>query len=170
MLGGHGPAVNTSLSVPLSSPASYDRDDFVASCPGDTYAQSTLYSAVKQGHDARYVELREGGQLVAGAQMLLRPLGTLGALGYIANGPVLADRSAPMAERVVDATLALARRERVRALVLQPAESIATLDDALREQRFGPSPVEVATTCAIGVDLKRSEEELLARMRSGLRR
>jgi lipid II:glycine glycyltransferase (peptidoglycan interpeptide bridge formation enzyme) len=151
-------------------------DAFVASVPGDVLPQTTLWATTKApGYRSARVEARRAGRIVAGAQLLVRPLPAsrvLGTLGYVPRGPLLAEAESDpaVAGTVLDALLAEAKRQRVRALVVQPARDLPAVAAGLAARGFGPSPVEVAPTATIEVDLTPEPAALLAGLRTDHRR
>lgn len=162
----------SSFELRDASGPSSEWDEFVASCPGDTYSQSALFAEVKRAtHDDQRVELRVAGELVGGLQILSRRVTRAGSVGYAAKGPLLSGENRLHADALVRAALLLCRRHRIRVLVVQPVYDSAVIDSTLASHGFRSSPVDVGTVGTIAVPLTgRSDEELLGAMRSALRR
>ncbi len=100
-------------------------------------------------------------ELVAGAQVLLRPIPGIGwRLGYAPRGPIGALDDPMIRDALLAALRALARRERIATLKVDPE---ATADDALGEALL-ESPwraaEKVQPPATRILDLSRTEEEL----------
>ena len=147
-------------------------DRFVESTPGGHHVQSSAWPAVKalQGWRAERVVVRDGGQIAGGCQLLLKDLPVVGALAYAPRAPLLADRSPEALDRVLGAVHALARRERVAYLKLQPPADRDDMGPLLERRGFVASEMETTPTATVIVDLQRPARDLLADMRSSVRR
>ena len=144
-----------------------DWDKFVASAPGGTYQQTSMWAQVKAVAGWRPVRVGlsgdgDHGGVVAGCQMLVRRVGP-GAVGYVSHGPLAADEAA--LGTVLDALRELARRERMY-LKLQPPPDGAGMTGALRQRRFVPGGLDPAPRMTVRVDLSRPPEAILAAMRA----
>jgi lipid II:glycine glycyltransferase (peptidoglycan interpeptide bridge formation enzyme) len=144
--------------------------DAVVAAVGGRHAQTTAWARVKAATEwrAERVEVRQHGRIVAGAQVLTRRLPLLGRLGYLDGGPVVVDPTAVGA--VVDALVALCRRAHIRNLVVDLPEGSEAMVEPLLRRGFVPSQVKTALAATLVVDLTRSEEAILAGMRSSTRR
>ncbi|MBA3687653.1 MAG: peptidoglycan bridge formation glycyltransferase FemA/FemB family protein [Chloroflexi bacterium] len=147
-------------------------DAFVATIPGGLYPQSSRWAKVKAhiGWRASRVALTDGGHIVAGAQMLLRPLSRVGTIGYVPKGPLVPAGDVELARVVLDALLAQAARCRVLYLVLQPPTSDEALERELAARGFAPTADIGTPSTTLRVDLRRSAEELLVNMNESTRR
>lgn len=154
-------------SVGSDSDAAWDA--FVAEA-GGRHAQTSGWAQVKRATSwtAERVEVWHGDAIVGGAQVLTRRLPVIGRMGYLDGGPVVG-HSADVKE-VVDATVALCRRSRVRSLTVDPPEGAQALADQMRHTGFIASEVKTALAATLVVDLTKSEDEILAAMRSSTRR
>lgn len=127
-----------------------DWDRFVASCPGDNLVQTEAWANSKQrlGFATRNVILRENGAIVGGASMIVKRVGPMGAVGYVARGPLLARPDRTLAARLVDALEAAARAAGVWHLIVQAPEGGELLDAELAARGYsadGPPPAPPAT-------------------------
>ena len=80
-------------------------DGFVASAPGGDIVQNVAWAEAKRslGFEAYRMTVRDDDdRVLAGVQLLMRRLGPLGAVGYIARGPLLVRGAAQHASRVLD--------------------------------------------------------------------
>lgn len=159
-------AAGSSLGIRVSS----DLDDaawdgFVEHVPGGHHVQTTMWARVKAvvGWSAVRVIAARDGEIVAGAQILSRPIGRLGHVGYIANGPVAAPADAAAGEAVLDAVAEVVRERRIRHLTLQPPlhSSIPAHPD---ERRYLPSSTEVVPGATSFIDLDVDLDTVLGRM------
>jgi lipid II:glycine glycyltransferase (peptidoglycan interpeptide bridge formation enzyme) len=174
----HGEVTGTAIDVVTT--ASPDRstlaewDALVAATPGSDVTQLSVWARVRalEGFEARYVFARMHGDLVAGAQLLVRRIPALGRVGYLPYGPLLAPTASP---EVVDAVAGeLAATEPLRMLFVQPPEHGDDMRTPLLRHGFRPSTAGIAPTGSVRLDLRRSEEEIrrgfAPRIRSWTRR
>ena len=142
-------------------------DAFLARTPGGHHTQTSLWAQVKAavGWRSTRIVVTRAGRTVAGAQLLLRPLGVIGAVGYVPRGPLCAVDEPDAAAIVMDELLRIARRRRVRYLSVQPPCNGEALAAALARRGFQPSPREVEPTATVVLDLNGSPDELLANMK-----
>ena len=144
-------------------------DDFVVSA-GGRHAQTVAWARVKAATSwrAERVEVHDHGCIVAGGQILTRRLPMVGQLGYLDGGPIVRDPSA--VDALVDAIVATCRRSRIRNLVVDLPEGSAALEGPLRSTGFVSSEVKTGLAATLVVDLSKTEDDLLAEMRSSTRR
>lgn len=143
-------------------------DRFVAAAPGGTYQQTSMWAQVKSVAGWRPVRfaLSGGGAVVAGCQVLVRPVARLGAVAYVPYGPLTASGGGAAFLAVLDALRELAREERLLYLKLQPPPGSTDMTDALRERQFVPGGLDPAPRTTVRVDLRRPPEAVLGAMRS----
>ncbi|MDP9465380.1 MAG: peptidoglycan bridge formation glycyltransferase FemA/FemB family protein [Actinomycetota bacterium] len=160
---------------PLTSPGESDTTDwdaFVATVPGGLYPQSSRWAEIKAraGWRAARVVVDSRAHIVAGAQLLLRPLPAVGTIGYVPKGPLVPAGDAELARVVLDGLLKRAARFRVRYLALQPPSRDEALERELTARGFEPSPDIGASGTTLRIDLAASTKELLADMNESTRR
>lgn len=158
-----------SVSV-RSAPYDPEWDAFVGASHG-YYSQLSAWARVRalSGWRARRIVVARGGDVLGGAQLLLRRISVLGSLGYVPRGPVLVGCDDPPPDLLVEALLRVAREERVRHLAVQPAPGHLELEARLGAAGFRPNPRIGGYTATVRVDLRRDLPELLARMRRSTR-
>jgi lipid II:glycine glycyltransferase (peptidoglycan interpeptide bridge formation enzyme) len=147
-------------------------NSFVASSPYGHTLQSWEWGDVKAhgGWTPLRLALRDGGQLQAAAQVLIRPLPYgLGRLAYVPKGPVLDYQNPELLHTMIGTLRDLAAHQRVISLKLEPeALESSSLTGALLSLGLVPaSPVQMRTS--IWVDLASSEDEILARQKQKTR-
>lgn len=144
---------------------------FLAATPGAHYTQSSLWARIKApgGWHALRVVVTRDERIVAGAQLLIRPLPLVGALGYVPKGPVLAELSPHLSSLTLDALHRVARAHRVRYLAVQPARGGQPIALQLRGQGFQPQPKLGTCAATLLVDLTPEPEAILARMKKRTR-
>jgi peptidoglycan pentaglycine glycine transferase (the first glycine) len=163
-----GPGLRLAVDTSAHDP---EWDAFVAATPGGHHAQTSLWAQVKAvlGWDGARLIVRQDDDIVGGAQLLTRPVGRFGRVGFAPRGPLLARDDARLLEEVHDALMAFARERRVRYLKVQPPAGGHDVATALEELGWAPSAMEAAPTADVRVDLAQSPEEILARMRPRVR-
>jgi len=156
----------------LDAPEAWD--EFVAGHPNGHVLQTSAWGMLKSrfGWQAERVGLFQGGDLVAGAQILYRdlPLGA-GRLAYVPKGPVV-----DWADRALTAALLAGLEEAARArgavaLTIEPdlADDL-NHRELLSELGFRPSPFDaVQPRCTLVVDIGPDEEAILMGFKSKAR-
>jgi peptidoglycan pentaglycine glycine transferase (the first glycine) len=139
-------------------------DRFVAATPGGQHVQSHRWASLKstEGWKAITIELIDDETILGGAQMLVRNVSVLGAIGYVPMGPVF--RAESVAREVLDRIETVAAEERIRHLTVQPAAGGEMVEALLAERGFSASPAPVAPNATLIIDLEVAEEVLLAAM------
>jgi lipid II:glycine glycyltransferase (peptidoglycan interpeptide bridge formation enzyme) len=147
-------------------------DDFVAATPGGHHAQTSRWAQVKDilGWDAARVILRADDRIVAGAQVLLRPVGRAGKVAFVPRGPLLGDDDPRLTAEMDAALMTFARKAKVRYIKVQPPANRHDLVPALGSLGWTASAMEAAPSATVRIDLFQSEDELLQRMHTTTRR
>ena len=145
-------------------------DAFVRTAAGGHYVQTSRWARVKAtlGWSAARVTVREGADIVAGCQLLVRRLGPAG-VAYAPRGPLLGDASSDVEAAVLDGLEEVMRAGRLVLLKLQPPTHRGDLGGRLERRGYGASALEAAPLATVLVDLSLDEDELLARMRPSAR-
>ena len=112
----------------------------------------------------------QDGQIIGGAQMLVKRLPVVGGFGYVPRGPVVAAGADEVADMVIRRLQTEAKAQRVRHLVVQPARDGNWVEDRLTTLGFTPSELSVAPTATVVVDLTPSLDELFQNMSKSTRR
>jgi lipid II:glycine glycyltransferase (peptidoglycan interpeptide bridge formation enzyme) len=160
------------VSSPYRSRVSLDAHDpaweaFLRVAPGGHYMQGGEWAEFKLAFNwtvARLTLLR-GSDVVAGAQVLLRRLPALGAIGWAPKAPVLGEPDPDLIERTLEELRRLVKRHRVRVLMLQPPPDHGGLLEALQRWGYRSSPVEMAPRATILIDLHADLDSIQAEMR-----
>jgi lipid II:glycine glycyltransferase (peptidoglycan interpeptide bridge formation enzyme) len=148
-----------------TEPADPAWDDFLQEL-GASHTQSSSWGQVKGslGWRAARVVARRDGDIVGGAQVLIRPVAGLGGVGYIANGPVLALADPALLDLVLRELRSVARRLRVQHVTMQPPWGSDSLADTLARRSYLPSTTRVTPQATVLLDLTRGTDALLAEM------
>lgn len=146
-------------------------DAFLAKTPGGHHVQTSLWAQVKAPLGWRVarviVTLEE--QIVAGAQLLIRPLPLMGAIGYVPKGPLVTLDDPMLTKLVLDTLHQIARTHRLCYLAVQPPSNGEGLVQQLPHWRFRPSPLEMLPSATVLVDLTKDLDELLGQMKAKTR-
>ena len=156
--------MNIDLSTPIHDP---EWDAFVARANHGHLLQSSHWGAFKAqfGWDVVRVVAREGDEIVAGAQILMRPT-PAGPAAYVPRGPIISPDD-PRLPTLLQAIYDVARRRGTIFLKLEPGwadGSIAPRD--LAAHGFTPSPQTIQPRSTIVVDLQPDDQEILMAMKS----
>lgn len=148
-------------------------DAFVERSPGGHHVQTSRWADVKAvvGWRAARVVLRRQGAPVAGFQILARGPPSLASVGYVPRGPVVSDGAGPdVLDSTLDALERVVRRDRVIYLKVQPPAGREDIGACLLRRGHSESALELAPTATVRVDVGRSDDQLLAGMRTNTRR
>jgi lipid II:glycine glycyltransferase (peptidoglycan interpeptide bridge formation enzyme) len=146
-------------------------DEFVVATPGGDLVQTTAWAEAKrsQGFEVLAVTVGAGSALGGGAQIVAKRLGPLGAVGYVARGPLMAPGGGHGPAEILDAIEAAARAARVRHLVVQPPEGGEAIEVELATRGYAAGAPAVAPSATMRIDLAPSLEQILARMSASKR-
>jgi len=147
-------------------------DAFVAANPGGHVLQASRWAALKArfGWSACLVELTQGAEIVAGAQVLFRRLPLGQSVAYVPKGPVVDWSNADLAGELLAALDDLARERGAWSLKLEPeALEGSPAGELLRKAGYQPTAHTVQPCSTIWVDLTASPDDILARMKSKTR-
>jgi lipid II:glycine glycyltransferase (peptidoglycan interpeptide bridge formation enzyme) len=161
------------------TPSPQQWDQFVNQQPRAHVLQQSAWGELKRayGWDCERIALANGDQIIAGAQILFRPLPMrLGTVAYLPMGFYLqeqivgADGGAPLSPALWQSIDARCRRRGCAFLKWEPGiylEDPAPDFDALG---FKPSPQTIQPPRTIVIDISADDETILARMNQGTRR
>jgi lipid II:glycine glycyltransferase (peptidoglycan interpeptide bridge formation enzyme) len=140
-------------------------DDFVLAV-GGSHTQASTWAQLKAslGWRVARVVARADGELVGGAQLLIRPVPVLGGVGYIANGPVVAGDDPDLIERLLRHIRHVAQEQRVQHVTVQPPRGGGAISRALAQRGCPPSSTRVTPTTTLLVGLEPGPEGVLAAM------
>lgn len=146
-------------------------DAFVAGNAGDLN-QLTAWGAAKEatGFSTVLATVDRDGAILGGAQIVVRRVAGFVGIGYVARGPLIRPGAsdADVAE-VLDAVERQARRQGVWHLVVQPAAGGEAVAAKLLARGYFEAP-DVSPRATMVIDLRRSEDEILAGMSPSRRR
>lgn len=145
-------------------------DRFLVRTEGGHHVQTSLWAQVKAslGWDVLRLTVTRQGEIVAGAQILVRKLPLIGAIGYVPRGPLLAINDPLLIELVLKMLKRLAKSYRILYLVVQPPVENEVIE-ALPRLGFQPTTRNVAPTATVVIDLSQDKEEIRAQLRKKTR-
>jgi lipid II:glycine glycyltransferase (peptidoglycan interpeptide bridge formation enzyme) len=165
----------------IIQPSPEQWDSFVAAQPRAHVLQLSAWGELKAayGWSVERVALAEGGQIVAGAQLLFRRLPfRLGSLAYLAMGPYTqpfpletGSSGSEGVRRLWQAVDACARRHQAAFLKWEPGIVEASYNSSLpAELGFRESAQTIQPPRTILIEIGDDDETILARMNQGTRR
>jgi lipid II:glycine glycyltransferase (peptidoglycan interpeptide bridge formation enzyme) len=147
-------------------------DAFVGAHPRAHLLQLSAWGDLKAAFGWRPVRVAltdSGGQIVAGALLLLRPFPfRLGALAYVPYGPLVDWSNAEQVRAVLAALDQAARQHRAVFLKIEPGFDLPSVDFAAWGFRRSPQTIQPPRT--VTLDISGDDEAILARMNQGTRR
>jgi peptidoglycan pentaglycine glycine transferase (the first glycine) len=144
-----------------------DWDVFLAETPGGHHLQTSLWAQVKATsgwHASRIIVTREE-QIVAGAQLLTKPLRLFGTIGYLPKGPLFNSNDPELRNLILNELQQLIRKCRIVYLIIQPPHGGETFSYRLSCSGFRLSRNSVAPTATVLVSLTMHLDTLLAQMK-----
>jgi peptidoglycan pentaglycine glycine transferase (the first glycine) len=154
------------------APDDADWDDFLETAPGSAFQQTSCWGRARATIGWRPVRLvvSEDGRVVAGAQMLIRPMPVGGNIGFVCRGPVVQEGHPDLAGRVFSEMMAMGRQRDVQYLVVQPPPGGDWTSHELTALGFRRGAFDIEHTATVRIDLSADLDELLARMSKDFRR
>jgi lipid II:glycine glycyltransferase (peptidoglycan interpeptide bridge formation enzyme) len=146
---GHSLRISTEVADPAW--------DAFLTAAGGGYPQSSLWAQVKaaSGYRIRRILIEQAGAIVGGAQVLERPIGSLGPLACVPLGPVLADDNSHFARVVVDQILQLTKKECIRFVAAQAPHGASRIAVALHDAGFTLPFPKLAPMASVLIDLSK---------------
>lgn len=159
-----GPAAAVTFPTDPGSTALRQWDDLVRGHAAADVAQLSGWARVRAraGFRPLYVLAERDGRLAGGAQVLVRRLPGVGAVGYVPYGPLVAACiSDPHAvqQELADGLAHLGRRH-LRVLFVQPPLGAESSSQELMARGFRPSESNIAPAASVRVDLGVDERQL----------
>lgn len=162
------------MTLQLITPAAEAWDRFVERQPRAHPLQLSAWGDFKSryGWQCDRLALQDGGEIMAGAQVLLRQLpARLGTLAYIPMGPYAQDESPALyAALWTHLQQRLTKQYRTALLKIEPGLYLNTTAPDWLQWGFVPSPQTVQPPRTIALDITGTEDAVLARMNQGTRR
>jgi peptidoglycan pentaglycine glycine transferase (the first glycine) len=144
-----------------------DWDAFLTSVPGGHHVQTSLWGQVKSILGWRTIRIvaTHQGKIMAGAQLLMRPMPFIGTAAYLTKGPVCALEDIGLAELIIAEICQVSRARRVQLLAIQPPDNGKAMVKLLSSRGFHLSSLELAPTATILIDLTPDLKDILAQMK-----
>jgi lipid II:glycine glycyltransferase (peptidoglycan interpeptide bridge formation enzyme) len=142
-------------------------DELVERTAGTDVTQFSCWGRLRRqvGFTPLYLLAHQYEKLAGGAQLMIRRVPVLGAVGYLPYGPLIVPDDPPaeaVRGRLADALTLLGRR-RLRMLFVQPPEGAQDMTDELLRRGFRPSTADIAPRGSIRIDLTADLAEILSR-------
>jgi lipid II:glycine glycyltransferase (peptidoglycan interpeptide bridge formation enzyme) len=146
-------------------------DAFLARTPGGHHVQTSLWSRLKAALGWSVVRLvaKESGEIVGGAQILMRRYGMRLRIGYIPKGPVFSAHAARTASAFVAALDEVVREQKLNCIIAQPPEH-AAISLPVRDSRYRPVRLVTFLQATTVLDLRPSLDDILMSMRPKTRK
>jgi lipid II:glycine glycyltransferase (peptidoglycan interpeptide bridge formation enzyme) len=146
-------------------------DDFLASTPSGSFAQSGMWARVKEAEGWRPARLQftRGDRLVGGVQMLWKQKCGI-RIGYVNKGPVLSEETPALAAESISQLRRLAAGNRIAILIVQPPDTGSQIPALLSPPLFLPNHLLTVISANLVVDLRPGWDALDKRMRRTTRR
>jgi lipid II:glycine glycyltransferase (peptidoglycan interpeptide bridge formation enzyme) len=142
-------------------------DAFVSCTAGGHHVQTSRWARVKSslGWKAVRISMTDSGQVVGGAQILVRKIPLLGSAGYVSKGPLCNDQDPELAETVLREIIEAGGRNRCRLMAVQPPDNGDYLCGLLESLHFRESRLELAPTASLVIDLEPGPDKIIEQMK-----
>lgn len=160
--------MNTDYTVKVSeSTDDADWDAFVAGTPGGHHVQTSRWARIKSslGWKAVRISAAASGQIVGGAQLLVREIPVLGAVGYLSKGPLCSRNDPQLAGMLLSETIEMGKKKNCRLMAVQPPDNGDYLCGILESLHFRESRLELSPTASLVIGLEQGPEKILQRMK-----
>lgn len=161
------------MRVTIAEQASNDPawDEFLAAQPTGHHVQSSPWGQLKAKFGWHVIRIlaHEGEQIVGGAQILSRRLPIWGNIAYVTRGPVAAPGRTDVIEVLFDRIEQVAQAQRLVVLSVEPPADEPLYTSPLQARQFKPSSFYVIPPTTVLVDLRQSEDEILAQFKRSTR-
>lgn len=163
------PGYTVNVSETLVDP---DWDAFVSVTPGGHHVQTSCWAQVKSplGWKSVRIVASTGGDIVGGAQILMRPSPIGGSIAYVTKGPICADRCPELAEMLIQQIVHFCRRYRCRFLAIQPPNNGGWVCRTIDHFGFCKSSLEISPTASLLIDLAPGADKIMGKMKRETRR
>lgn len=150
-----------------SEPIDSQWDSFVESAPEGRHEQLSLWSQVKSLDGWNYIRVVITNHIgiIGGFQLLWVSKRFLGRIAYVSQGPIIIDNDVAAMAFVIDQLKAIVKKNKIRAVIVQPACRSDNISVQLRKNGFLTNIVYkgiIDTT--LQIDLGKDENELLKHM------
>jgi lipid II:glycine glycyltransferase (peptidoglycan interpeptide bridge formation enzyme) len=147
-------------------------DQFLELAGDNHHQQTARWAKLKSvsGWQVLRLVMRRDDKIVGGVQILHRLMRFVGRVGYAPRGPVIADSDPRLCEQLLAELDRAVRAENFACLMIQPPAVAAHCVALLRARGFHPTPLQVAPTATVLIDLCLSPPEWLAGMSRSTRR
>ena len=159
--------LNSSYRINVSQSAEDNEwDNFVEFGAKGHFEQTSRWGQVKGegGWQPLRLMVYEAGEIVAGAQILLRSLPLFGRIGYLPRGPLVLKPDPDLPSLIVHKIKDAAKEWRVRFLLAQAPQGRQDIDEVLAREGFVPDDSGEIVTATMCIDLGQGLETVLSRM------
>ena len=154
------------------APDDPDWDDFLEQTPTGHHAQTSCWGRARASIDWQPVRvvISEDGQVVAGVQMVTRPMPIGGRVGFVHRGPVVPYGHQHLTRVVLDEMLAMGKTRNVQYLVVQPPRGGDWMREELAARGFRYGAFDIDHTSTVLIDMGPENDDLLATMKKNTRK
>jgi peptidoglycan pentaglycine glycine transferase (the first glycine) len=157
--------INTHYITPAEGDPAWD--EFLATQPAGHYTQSCPWGMLKAkfGWEVNRILIKEGDQILGGAQLLLRRLPFWGKVGYISKGPVIKAEHPEVMEKLLGDIEAHAKKNAILLISIQPPADQPEYTQPIIAHQYEPSSYYIVPPSTVLIDLSQSEDEILRKMK-----
>lgn len=142
-------------------------DAFLVNTPGGHHVQSSLWAQIKAGTSWKVTRIvaKKQGQIVGGAQLLIRKMGPLFSIVYLSKGPVVGIPNLSLIDAIIHRAIRVAKMNHALLFAVQPPSNGSEIAKQLPQLGFETSQLELAPIASLLLDLSPSLDQLVADMK-----
>jgi peptidoglycan pentaglycine glycine transferase (the first glycine) len=142
-------------------------DSYLENHSNGHYTQSSLWGMLKAnyGWQVFRILIKEGEDILGGAQLLTKDLPIYGKIGYITKGPLVNGEDDKVIQLIFDRIEDLVRRQSIFLVSIQPPCCNRLYDQALNSYHYELSSYYIIPPTTVIIDLTDSQDEILQQMK-----
>ena len=141
-------------------------DEFLENVPVGHFQQSSFWSRAKklEGWQTIRIVIKWKGEIVGGFQILHQRI-SLGRIGYIFKGPVIASANAGVVDFILEAVKLVTKANRLKALIFQAPDLDAVVESIIARHGFLPNRLKPTVMATLLLDLAEGMDAIGRAMR-----
>ncbi len=143
-------------------------DSFLESKRDGQHEQTSRWALIKRrdGWKCLRIIFTLKNQIWGGYQILYKRKGILGNIGYISKGPIVPVQDNEFIDFVVKTIRQSAKKNKIRLLLVQPADCSSEMSSLLKEKGFCVNYIDgIYMDATLSLELEKREDELLGDMK-----
>jgi lipid II:glycine glycyltransferase (peptidoglycan interpeptide bridge formation enzyme) len=147
-------------------------DAFLMKVSGSHYAQSSVWAQVKSllGWQTARIIVEDNHRIVGGAQLLIRSIPVMGAIGYVPGGPLLLQDDPHVAQLLITHLHQIVQEYHIQYLLVHSHQMWPSFEKRLLDRGFRYTKRHALAISTLLLDLTQDTDQILKSMRKSTRR